>query len=205
MQNHQTQPMPMNVGMPQTQGMPPGVPPSRGITPVLATIERVTIRGLLFLAALYAIETLAPQDLKPSSVLGGAIGNLTGSDAAARQDLEAAYKQAMADVDLYLSEKEKRLQEWLDAEIKQNEIDLAEAQKRLELQQQDVQVRRDIMQNALAGQAFMSNLADIGCGAGQMAGDMQIAAATCGKGAAIRKNIQDELNGVSPSGPSPYR
>lgn len=191
--------------MPTVQGMGQVVPQSHGTASVMESIARVTIRGMLLFVALYALETFAPDDYRPSSVLGGAIGNLTGSNVAAREEMEAAYKQAMADVDLYLSEKEKELQEWLDGELKRNEIELAEAVKRLELQQQDVQVRRDIMQGALAGQAFMSSLADMGCGIGQMAGDMRVTASTCGLGTSIRQNMQNELNGVAPSGTHPFR
>ncbi|MCA0948496.1 hypothetical protein LCM08_26500 [Salipiger pacificus] len=203
MQNPQN--MPVHTGMPHAQGTPHAVPASRGLASVLATIERVTIRGLAFFAIMYGIESFAPQQFRPSTVMGGAIGNITGSDAAAREELEAAYKKAMADVDLYLSEKEKGLQVWLDAEIKRNEVELTEAQMRLELQQQDIQVRRDVMRSAMGGQALMSVFADIGCGIGQMAGDMQVTSSTCGLGASIRKNVQNELNDVSPSGPSPYR
>jgi len=158
------------------------------------SIERATKLAIGFLIIFFLLEIILPNAQRPTTVAGGALGNLTAADINARVLAETNLKLQLALVDI----EQLRLQ---NLELIQQQ----EKEQRLQLQMEELQVRRELTQQTLGVQSFAANAFDFGCALGSVMNDFTIAAATCGQSDRYRRNMQRVMDGVSPSGTSPYR
>lgn len=184
-------PLPATRGVSYAPAFSPGTVNPHGL---LTSIERASSRAFLALLVLALLEVLMPPGLRPTSIAGGAFGNLAAADIEAKMAAEAEYKRIMAEVDLMVSQREKLLQ-----------IEQSERERRLQLQQEEMHYRRNTVYDSLAGQRLAANLFDVGCAIGVAIQDFRFAGATCGKGDGLRRNMQIQLNQVTTSGNSPFR